>query len=71
MHFNDWYYKFIVWSLYNRLQPTHVFVLGDLISNENLDIYEFMTRVGRYHWIFDQVANQFKKMITLILHQLK
>ena len=36
------------------LDPTHVFLLGDLLSSEWIDDQEFDRRVARYRTVFDR-----------------
>jgi len=53
--YNDAYFRHIVSNIMKYLAPTHVFVLGDLFSNQHVSDTEFATRVQRYKYIFENV----------------
>lgn len=53
--YNDAYFRHIVSNIMKYLAPTHVFVLGDLFSNQHVSDTEFANRVQRYQYIFESV----------------
>jgi len=53
--YNDVYFRHITDSLLYFLQPSHVFVLGDLFSSQYISDEEFEHRVSRYRWIYKNV----------------
>ena len=52
--FNDLYFTHIFRNAMAYLDPTHVFLLGDLLSSEWIDDQEFDRRVARYRTVFDR-----------------
>jgi len=53
--YNDAYFRHIVSNVMKYLAPTHVFVLGDLFSNQHVSDSEFVTRLQRYQYVFESV----------------
>eukprot|EP00026_Physarum_polycephalum_P004367 Phypoly_transcript_04385.p1 GENE.Phypoly_transcript_04385~~Phypoly_transcript_04385.p1 ORF type:complete len:374 (-),score=37.57 Phypoly_transcript_04385:2-1123(-) len=61
--YNDLYFRHIVDNLLYHLQPSHVFVLGDLFSSQYISDEEFDHRVERYFWIFKNVKVPFYNIV--------
>lgn len=61
--YNDLYFRHIVDTLLYYLQPSHVFVLGDLFSSQYISDSEFSHRVERYKWIFKNVKVPFYNVV--------
>ncbi|EGG20295.1 hypothetical protein DFA_07418 [Cavenderia fasciculata] len=63
--FNDNYFRHIVSNIDYYLAPSHVVVLGDLFSSQNLGDNEFNKRVGRYSSIFEPLRNHHTVLINV------
>lgn len=55
---NDYYMKFLMETMVNQLNPTHVVVMGDLFSFQDTTDTEFASRAERYRWIFDAAISR-------------
>lgn len=56
---NDIYYKHIVNNILKNLNPTHIFVLGDIFSSQYISDSEFDLRVSRFNFIFSHPSVSF------------
>lgn len=60
--FNDFYFRHVAQTAIRMFQPTHVVLLGDLLSTQNLDDAEFDERVRRLKSSFQPTSPVFDGM---------
>eukprot|EP01080_Neovahlkampfia_damariscottae_P010595 gene10595-3113_t len=57
---NDFYYRFLSINIQKYLKPNYVFVIGDIFSHHQIPQDDFLPRIERFNYIFNQTISKFK-----------